>query len=133
MSNYALRVPDSLFEYAKELAKKENCSLNQLIVTALAEKVSSIRTEAFFRERIARAQSSPYTLEDLLDMAPDGPPIPGDELPPNWTDSGAASVRQTRGPQKAGGAARQDSTVRAPTAVYKTKRAATKRRNTPAK
>ena len=84
MSNYALRVPDSLFEYAKELAKKENCSLNQLIVMALAEKVSSVRTEEFFRERISRAKESPHTLEDLLDMAPDAPPVPGDELPAGW-------------------------------------------------
>ena len=133
MSNYALRVPDSLFEYAKELAKKENCSLNQLIVTALAEKISSIRTEEFFRERIARARNSPYTLEDLLDMAPDGPPMPGDELPPDWTGAGAARQRQTRGPRKAGGAARQDPTVREPAAVYKATRAATKSRRTAGK
>lgn len=86
MSNYALRVPDSLFEYAKELAQKENCSLNQLIVTALAEKVSSIRTEEFFRERIARAGESRRTLEGLLDLAPDVSPLPGDELPPKWTE-----------------------------------------------
>ena len=84
MSNYALRVPDSLFEYAKELARKENCSLNQLIVSALAEKVSSIRTGEFFRERIARAKDSPHSLEDLLDMVPDEPPLPGDELPAGW-------------------------------------------------
>ncbi len=96
MSNYALRVPDSLFEYAKELAKKEKCSLNQLIVTALAEKVSSIRTEEFFRERIARGRNSPYTLEDLLDTAPEGPTLPGDELPAGFDAKPAAQEPRKR-------------------------------------
>ncbi len=96
MSNYALRVPDSLFEYAKELAKKENCSLNQLIVMALAEKVSSIRTEEFFRGRIARRRNSPYTLEDLLDTAPEGAPLPGDELPAGFDAMPAAEEPRKR-------------------------------------
>ncbi|MGH8314724.1 MAG: toxin-antitoxin system HicB family antitoxin [Steroidobacterales bacterium] len=94
MSNYALRVPDSLFEYAKELAQKENCSLNQLIVTALAEKVSAIRTEEFFRERIARARHSRRTLEELLDLAPAKPPLPGDELPSGLKPAPIAQVRE---------------------------------------
>ena len=104
MSNYALRVPDSLFEYAKELAKKENCSLNQLIVTALAEKVSSIRTEEFFRERIARGRNSSYTLEDLLDMAPGGAPLPGDEL-----TAGFDAMPVAEEPRKRYGVARSGS------------------------
>ena len=32
MSNYALRIPDSLFEFAKKCAKDDNVSLNQFIV-----------------------------------------------------------------------------------------------------
>ena len=48
MSQYALRIPDSLAGYAKELAREDNVSLNQFIVLALAEKVSALKTETFF-------------------------------------------------------------------------------------
>jgi predicted HicB family RNase H-like nuclease len=41
MSQYALRIPDSLAGYAKKLAREDNVSLNQFIVMALAEKVSA--------------------------------------------------------------------------------------------
>ena len=47
MSNYALRIPDSLFEFAKKCAKEDNVSLNQFIVLALAEKVSALKTAEF--------------------------------------------------------------------------------------
>jgi len=78
MSQYALRIPDSLAGYAKELARKDNVSLNQFIVMALAEKVSALKTEAFFRERTARANLE-KTL-NILDTVKKLPPIPGDEL-----------------------------------------------------
>ena len=55
MSNYALRIPDSLFEFAKKCAKDDNVSLNQFIVLAVAEKVSALKATEFFAQRIARA------------------------------------------------------------------------------
>ena len=39
MSNYALRVPESLFAYARKVAEEEHVSMNQFFVTAIAEKV----------------------------------------------------------------------------------------------
>lgn len=79
MSQYALRIPDSLAGYAKQLAHEDNVSLNQFIVMALAEKVSALKTEAFFRERAERANHE-KTL-NILDSVRKLPPIPGDELP----------------------------------------------------
>ncbi len=79
MSHYALRIPDSLASYAKELAREDNVSLNQFIVMALAEKVSALKTEAFFRERAERA--NPEKALSILDSVRKLPPIPGDELP----------------------------------------------------
>jgi predicted HicB family RNase H-like nuclease len=38
MSNFALRLPDSLFERARILAERDNCSLNQLFAVAIAER-----------------------------------------------------------------------------------------------
>lgn len=79
MSQFALRIPDSLAVYAKELAKEDNVSLNQFIVMALAEKVAVLKTEAFFRERAAHA--NPEKALSVLDSIRELPPIPGDELP----------------------------------------------------
>jgi hypothetical protein len=53
-SNYALRLPVSLKRELEKLAKEEGTSLNQLIVTAAAEKLATLRTLDFFAERAAR-------------------------------------------------------------------------------
>lgn len=50
MAHYALRIPDSLMDYARQVAEEEQVSLNQFFVTAIAEKVSALKTEAWFRE-----------------------------------------------------------------------------------
>ena len=54
-SNYALRLPASLKRELEKVAREDGTSLNQLIVTAVAEKLSALRTAAFFEERRARA------------------------------------------------------------------------------
>ena len=78
MANYALRVPESLFAYAREVAAEENVSMNQFFVTAIAEKVSALKTEAYFRERRARGDLASF--DDWLTASPDQAPEPGDEL-----------------------------------------------------
>jgi len=40
---------------ARALAESEGVALNQLINVAVAEKLSAVRTESFFRERAAKA------------------------------------------------------------------------------
>ena len=55
MSNYALRIPDSLFEYAKRYAEEESVSMNQFFVMAIAEKVSALKTAEFFRKQAESA------------------------------------------------------------------------------
>jgi predicted HicB family RNase H-like nuclease len=44
MSSISLRLPESLHKQARELAKREDISINQLIATALAEKMSALMT-----------------------------------------------------------------------------------------
>jgi predicted HicB family RNase H-like nuclease len=39
MSTMSIRLPESLHEKARELAKREGVSINQLVTTALAEKL----------------------------------------------------------------------------------------------
>jgi hypothetical protein len=79
MSQVALRLPDSLHQYAKQLAAQDDAPLNQFIVTAVAEKISALRTEAFFQERAAL--SSPAKLKRVMAKVRDMPPRAGDELP----------------------------------------------------
>lgn len=54
-SNFALRLQPSLLEELRSLAEAEDTTLNQFINVAVAEKLAALRTEAYFRERAARA------------------------------------------------------------------------------
>lgn len=54
-SNVALRLQMSLLDEARRVAEDEGVALNQLINVAVAEKLSALRTEDYFRERAARA------------------------------------------------------------------------------
>ncbi len=77
MSNYALRVPESLLAYARLVAAEEKVSMNQFFVTAIAEKVSALKTESYFKERAARGDLAGF--DAWLAASPDVPPTPGDE------------------------------------------------------
>ncbi|WP_043739116.1 hypothetical protein [Thioalkalivibrio nitratireducens] len=79
MAQYALRVPESLYQYARKLAEEEQVSMNQFFVTAIAEKVSALKTEAYFLERQSRGDLAAF--DDWLSSSPDEPPIEGDEPP----------------------------------------------------
>ena len=78
-ANYALRLQASLKSEAERVAKAEGTTLNQFINVAVAEKLSALRTAAYFDERAVRADIA-RALE-LLDRAGDEPPREGDELP----------------------------------------------------
>jgi hypothetical protein len=78
-SNFALRLQASLLDEARKLAEAEGVALNQLINVAVAEKLSALRTESYFKERAKRADI-PRVLA-ILDKAGKGtPPMKGDKL-----------------------------------------------------
>jgi hypothetical protein len=79
MSTLSLRLPESLHRRARELAKAEGISINQLIATALAEKISALDTVSYLEERASRASREAFL--GALDSVPSAPPVPGDELP----------------------------------------------------
>lgn len=79
-SNFALRVPPNLLSEARKAAETEGIALNQLITLALAEKVSAIRTQAYFEERARRADR--MKVDGILARVGKGNPLmEGDELP----------------------------------------------------
>ena len=77
MSTMSLRIPDSLHERARELAKREGTSINQLIATALAEKVSALDTIEYLRARGASGSREEFLR--ALGQVPAELPHPGDE------------------------------------------------------
>jgi hypothetical protein len=78
-SNVALRLLPSLFEEAKRVAEAEGVALNQLINVAVAEKLSALRTDDYFRVRAARG--SVAKAKRILKRTGRGkPPVPGDEI-----------------------------------------------------
>lgn len=78
MSAISLRLPESLHKQARELAEREGISINQLIATALAEKMSALLTGEYLEERAARADRRKF--ERVLGKVRDRAPVPGDEL-----------------------------------------------------
>ena len=54
-STYPLRLPHSIKAEVERLAKQDGISINQFIATAVAEKLSAMRTAEFFADRRARA------------------------------------------------------------------------------
>lgn len=77
MSTMSLRLPDYLHKSAKQLAQKEHISVNQLVATALAEKISALATEEYL-DSLA-AQGSREAFDRIMQNVRDRPPIPGDE------------------------------------------------------
>jgi len=77
MSQYALRMPDSLFKAAKGCAEVDHVSMNQFFVTAIAEKISALTTEQFFKDRGALSPNHDTYLK-MLASAPDAAPVPDD-------------------------------------------------------
>ncbi len=78
MSALSLRLPDSIHNHIKEIARQEGVSINQFIASAVAEKISAIMTEDYLTERAKRAKRSDFT--HILDNVPSRKPLPGDEL-----------------------------------------------------
>jgi len=78
MSQYALRLPDSLLEMARKSAKREHASMNQLFVSAIAEKLSALETENMLRERASLADKE--AAHDVLARVQHAQIRAGDEI-----------------------------------------------------
>ena len=72
MSSISLRLSESLHRRVRELAKKEGISINQLINSALAEKVSALMTVEYLQERAKRGNRSRFerALSKVKDLEP---------------------------------------------------------------
>ncbi len=73
MSTISLRLPDSLHERIRKLAKKDNISINQFAASALAEKISALETEEYLNKRAQRGDREKFkrALSKVPDVEPD--------------------------------------------------------------
>lgn len=72
MGSIHLRLPESLHEGIRKLARKEKVSINQLITLAVAEKLSALSVEEVINARAARADRKKFqrVLTKVADRAP---------------------------------------------------------------
>lgn len=80
MSTISLRLPKSLHKQARELAEREDISINQLVATALAEKMSALMTGEYLAERAARGSRRKFERVLKKVRERDANPVEGDEL-----------------------------------------------------
>lgn len=73
-----LRLPRSVKDGVERWAKLDGTSMNQLIATAVAEKLSALETVAFFEERAQRADYAAF--DRIMNRKGGVPPQKGDEL-----------------------------------------------------
>ncbi len=78
MSTMSLRLSASLHRRAKELARQEGVSINQLVATALAEKISALSAGDYLEKRARRGNRSKF--ENALEKVKDAQPEEFDKL-----------------------------------------------------
>ena len=89
MSTLSLRLPDSLHRELRELARREGVSINQVISSAVGEKVASLKTLDYLRDRARRG--SRLRFEHVLAKVPDVEPEASDRLRTKAPKSAAAA------------------------------------------
>lgn len=77
MTALTVRLPNSVHEAIKNLAKRDGISVNQFIASAAAEKMASFLTVEHLKREAAK--SSRRDFATFLRKVPNSPPLPGDE------------------------------------------------------
>jgi len=77
--NYAPRLPASLKKAVEAVAREDGTTLNQFIVSAVAEKLSALETADYFAERAARGDIDAAL--PISGRRGGEPPRSGDEVP----------------------------------------------------
>ena len=78
MGSMNIELPDSLLKQARELAEKEGIPLEQLIASALAEKMAAWKTVEYLKERATRGDRMKF--ESAMSKVADVEPEPADRL-----------------------------------------------------
>jgi hypothetical protein len=79
MTHFPLRVPDDILEQARAAADEERVTLNQLMLSFIAEGLGQRKSLKMMRARARRAD--PESALAILDRIEGMPPERGDEMP----------------------------------------------------
>ena len=73
MTALSLRLPESLHRKVAEMAAREGISINQLINSAVAEKMAALLTEEYLKERASRGSRRKFAaaLAKVRDIEPE--------------------------------------------------------------
>ena len=78
MSALSIRLPDSLHKRIKEVAQRDNVSINQMITIAVAEKLSALETEDYLGKRANRSSKDKFS--KALSKVANRKPEPQDQV-----------------------------------------------------
>jgi len=77
MSALNLRLPNSIHQHIKEIAKQDGVSINLFITSAVSEKIAALTTEDYVAERSRKARKGAF--KKVLNHVPKRKPLPDDE------------------------------------------------------
>jgi hypothetical protein len=92
MSTLSVRLPNSLHQKLRECAEREGTSINQLISSAVAEKLAALMTVEYLQERGRRGSREKF--EQALRTVPDVDPEAFDRLPAKRSTKKASPGRR---------------------------------------
>jgi predicted transcriptional regulator len=79
MTALTVRLPNSVHQKVKELALRDEISVNQFIAAAVSEKMASVMTLDYLKLEAAKGSRSDF--DRFMNLVPSGPIAEGDELP----------------------------------------------------
>jgi predicted transcriptional regulator len=77
MTALTIRLPNSVHQKIKELAARDDISVNQFIASAAAEKMASVMTLDYLRAEASRGKRADF--EHYMSKVPDVAAAPDDE------------------------------------------------------
>ena len=72
MNTISLSLPESLHKRVKELADKDRISIDQFVISAIAEKIAAFMTQDYLEERAKRGSKEKF--EQAMAKIPDVEP-----------------------------------------------------------
>jgi predicted transcriptional regulator len=79
MTALTVRLPNSVHQKVKELALRDEISVNQFIAAAVSEKMASVMTLDYLKLEAAKGDRNDFNR--FMNLVPSVPPLAGDALP----------------------------------------------------
>ncbi len=79
MTALTVRLPNSVHQKVKELAQRDDISVNQFIASAVSEKMASVMTLDYLKSEASKGQRGDFAY--FMGLVPSAPAMAGDEMP----------------------------------------------------